>query len=232
LAARGGTGKMEVISVGEERMQTIRIAIVVAAGAAALSLGSCATISEDQCLAGAWGEVGLADGRSGYRPERLNSHAEACAKVGVVPDEAVYMAAREEGLRSYCTPANGFRVGRNGNAYEGVCPAFSEGAFVAAYQDGQLLGAAERAVSDAAGRVSSYGSRAQELDDKIEAKRRECRDETLAEEVRSLACDRVGELRAEREGTLREWRRAQDDLRWAERELQDVRWRLGSLHAF
>jgi hypothetical protein len=199
---------------------------------AALAVGSCATMSEDQCLAGAWGEVGLADGRAGYGEDRLASHAEACAKVGVVPDEAVYFAAREEGLRSYCVPANGFRVGRDGSSYAGVCPASVEGPFLSAYRDGQVLGAAERAVSDAASRVSSYASRAEELDEKIAAKRRECRDESLAEDVRQRACDRIDELRAERDDTISGWRQAQDDLRWAERELQDVRWRLGSLHAF
>lgn len=209
-------------------MRTVIIMFGVAA--AALSLGSCATMSEDQCLAGAWGEVGLSDGRAGYGPGRLQSHAEACAKVGVVPDEAIYFAAREQGLRSYCIPANGFQVGRNGSTYEGVCPASVEAPFLEAYRDGQVLGAAERAVSDAASRVSSYASRAEELDGKIEAKRRECRDENLTPAERERACDRVGELRDEREDTIGEWRRAQEDLRWAERELQDVRWRLGALY--
>ncbi|HEV2081936.1 MAG TPA: DUF2799 domain-containing protein [Brevundimonas sp.] len=211
-------------------MRTLAIGLGVAV--LALSLGSCATMSQDQCLAGAWGEVGLADGRAGHGEGRLQSHAEACAKVGVVPDEAVYFAAREGGLRSYCVPANGFQVGRQGSSYEGVCPASVEAPFLSAYRDGQVLGAAERAVSDAASRVSSSASRAAELDDKIAAKRRECRDENLAEAERQRACDRIDELRDEREGMIAEWRRAEDDLRWAERELQDVRWRLGSLHAF
>lgn len=210
----------------------MRFLIMAAGVGVALGLGSCATISEDQCLAGAWGEVGLADGRAGYGPERLQSHAEACAKVGVVPNEAIYFAARDEGLRSYCIPANGFRVGRENSTYQGVCPASVEGPFLSAYRDGQMLGEAERRVSDAASRVSSLGGRAEELDEKIEAKRRECGDQSLTEEVRQRACDRIGELRAERQGTIAEWRQAQDDVRWAERDLQDVRWRLGSLYAF
>lgn len=210
----------------------MRLIVIGGFAGLALGLGSCATMSEDQCLAGAWGEVGLADGRAGHTPDRLGAHAEACAKYGVVPDEAVYFAAREQGLRSYCIPANGFEVGRRGDSYQGVCPASVEADFLSAHADGRLLGAAERAVSDAASRVSSNAARAEELDEKIEAKRRECRDEDLPEAERQRACDRVGELRAERDGTIREWRQAQDDLRWAERELQDVRWRLGSLYAF
>lgn len=210
----------------------MRLIIIAGIAGLALGLGSCATMSEDQCLAGAWGEVGLADGRAGQPPERLGAHAEACAKFGVVPDEAIYFAAREEGLRSYCIPANGFEVGRRGDSYQGVCPASVEADFLSAHADGRLLGAAERAVSDAASRLSANGARAEELDEKIEAKRRECADEALAEDVRRRACERIGELRAERDATLREWRQAQDELRWAERELQDVRWRLGSLYAF
>lgn len=210
----------------------MRLLIAAAGLGLTLGLSSCATISEDQCLAGAWGEVGLKDGRAGYREDRLSSHAEACAKVGVVPDAAIYYAAREQGLRSYCLPANGFSVGRNGSSYEGVCPTSVEGPFLSAYRDGQVLGSAERAVSDAASRVSSLGSRAEDLDGKIEAKRRECRDENLPQAERERACERVGELRDEREGTLAGWRQARDELRWAERELDDVRWRLGSLHSF
>lgn len=210
----------------------MRILFTFAVAGLAMSLGSCATMSEDQCLAGAWGEVGLADGREGHAPDRLQSHAEACAKVGVVPDEATYYAAREEGLRSYCTPPNAFRVGRDGSSYEGVCPAGVEGAFLAAYQDGRVLGEAERRASEAASRVSSLGGRAAELDEKIEAKRSECGDQSLSEEVRQRACDRIGELRAERQGTISQWRQAQEDERWAVRELDDVRWRLAALYAF
>lgn len=210
----------------------MRLLIAAAVLGFTLALGSCATISEDQCLAGAWGEVGLKDGRAGHREDRLASHAETCAKFGVVPDEPVYFAARQEGLRTYCVPANGFSVGRSGSTYEGVCPATVEGAFLAAYRDGQLLGAAERAVSDAESRVSSYGGRAEELDGKIEAKRRECRDENLPEAERERACERIDELRDERQETLRAWRQARDELEWAERELRDVRWRLDTQDAW
>ncbi|RZJ86301.1 MAG: DUF2799 domain-containing protein, partial [Brevundimonas sp.] len=85
---------------------------LVAGGLTALSLlGSCATMSEDQCLAGAWGQVGYADGAAGYAMSRLNEHAEACAKYGIAPEEAIYRSARADGLRVYCTPESGFSAG-------------------------------------------------------------------------------------------------------------------------
>jgi len=84
---------------GLEMTMLIRTMVLGAmTGAAALALGSCATMSEDQCLAGAWGERGYKDGLEGLAQTRLNDHAEACAKYGVVPETDVYMSAREDGL--------------------------------------------------------------------------------------------------------------------------------------
>ena len=76
----------------------MRILLSVAAAAVAmLAVGSCATMSEGQCLAGAWGERGYADGAEGLPTSRLDDHAKACAEHGVTPDATVYFEARESG---------------------------------------------------------------------------------------------------------------------------------------
>ena len=76
-------------------------------------LAGCSTMSKDQCLAGAWGEKGYADGAAGYPMTRLDDHARACAKYQVAPNPAAYGSAREDGLRSYCTFERvGPKVGR------------------------------------------------------------------------------------------------------------------------
>ena len=199
--------------------------IAAAAVGAALALGSCATMSAEQCMAGDWSGQGYVDGQQGLTMSRLDDHAEACAKHGVTPDAAAYAAGRRQGLVSYCTPYKGFEVGRSGSVYAGVCPSDLETDFIYAYRDGQVVHAAEQALSDARGRVDSLGARLEELDDKITAKQAEARADGLTDEQRDQIRNRIQEIRRERAETERDWRRAQDEVDDAERDVRDVRWR-------
>ncbi|WP_439476130.1 DUF2799 domain-containing protein [Brevundimonas sp.] len=149
--------------------------IVSAAAGALLGLGSCATMSADQCLAGDWAGQGFSDGASGLSMSRLNDHAEACAKHGVTPDAASYAAGRDRGLVRYCRLAHGFRAGNTGSGYGGVCPAWLEADFMPAYRDGQSVHGVEQALTNAHSRVASLGAELEELDDKIPAKQAEAR---------------------------------------------------------
>ncbi|MDY6923862.1 MAG: DUF2799 domain-containing protein [Pseudomonadota bacterium] len=202
-----------------------RLMIAAAAGGAALALGSCATISAEQCMAGDWSGRGYADGQQGLTMSRLDDYAEACAEHGVSPDPAAYAAGRRQGLMHYCTPARGFEAGRSGSAYAGVCPSELEADFLPAWRDGQIVHEVQEALASARGRVDSLGDRLEELDEKIVAKQTEARDEDLTDEQRERARNRVQELRRERADTERDWRRAQDEVDDAERDVRDIRWR-------
>lgn len=189
-------------------------------------LGSCATMSAEECAAGDWSGKGFSDGAAGYAQSRLGEHANACTKHGITPDDDAYRAGWAQGVLRYCTPPNGFTQGRNGSAYNGVCPANLEDDFLPAYQDGQLVHASEQAVSSARSSVDSLGGRLEELDDKLASKQRELRGEGLTDEQRDQLRNRIQEIRREREDTERNWRRAQRDLDDAERNARDVRYRL------
>lgn len=204
-------------------MRTILLAITAAG--ALVALGSCATMSAEECLAGDWTGRGFSDGAAGVSMSRLGEHAEACTKHGVVPDDAAYRSGWSQGVIRYCVPERGFAEGRAGNNYAGVCPADLAADFVPAWEDGRVVYAAEQAVVSARSSIDSYGSRLEELDDKIEAKQREMRAEGLTDEQRDVIRNRIGELRREQEGTRRDWRRAQDALDDAERDARDVRYR-------
>lgn len=199
--------------------------IAAAAGGAVLALGSCATMSAEQCMAGDWSGQGYADGTSGLSMSRLGEHAEACAEHGVVPDRSAYEAGREQGLRRYCTPDNGFRVGRTGSGYGGVCPSYLEASFIPAYRDGQIVHEVEQTLVNARSSVSSLGARLQELDAKVRGKQRDLRAEGLTEPQREQIRDRIQELRRERADTERDWRRAQNAIDDAERDVRDIQWR-------
>ena len=207
-------------------MRTILSAAALAA--LAVALGSCATMSEEQCLAGDWVGQGFNDGAAGYAMSRLGEHAEACVKHGVVPDDAAYRAGWNDGVLRYCTIENGFRTGAQGGGYAGVCPAEVERDFLIAYEDGRVIHLAEQAVSEARSRIDGNAYRLEELDDKIEAKQRELRAEGLTDAERDAIRNRIREIRREREDTEREWRRAQRELDDAEARARDVRWRMES----
>jgi len=203
----------------------MRLLIIAAAGGAVLALGSCATMSAEQCMAGDWSGQGYADGQQGFTMSRLDDHAKACAEHGVTPDAGAYAAGRRQGLVHYCTPQKGFEVGRAGSGYAGVCPAELEADFNYGYRDGQVVHAVEQALSSARGRVDSLGARLADLDEKIAGKQAEARADGLTEAQQEQIRRRIAELRRERADAERDWRRAQDEVDDAERDVRDVRWR-------
>ena len=112
----------------------MRLACLTAA--ATLTLMSCASLSEEECLAGDWRQIGIADGQAGRAADFIDRHREACAPVGVTPDIAAWAAGRKIGLQAYCTPDNAYRIGRNGRVIRPVCPAESYPALEAANRRG------------------------------------------------------------------------------------------------
>jgi hypothetical protein len=96
-------------------------------------------MSQDECLTIDWRTVGYEDGVNGYPGDRIAQHRKACAKYGVSTDLPLYQQGREQGLREYCQPANGYRVGVQGSSYTGVCPASLEPGFAAAFNSGHQL---------------------------------------------------------------------------------------------
>lgn len=201
-------------------MKFVIAAAVVATGVVVLA--GCTTMTKDQCLAGAWGEKGYQDGLAGYRPSRLDDHVQACAKYGAPPNPSAYLSAREDGLRTYCTWESGFRQGRQGNSYGGVCSPAEERDFLPAYEDGRRIYVAEQAVSSAESALNSAVSRIESREDKLEAKQRELRQEGLTDEERERIRDRIREVRGELQDARRDARRAEEELRYARIEARAV----------
>ncbi|GAB4216483.1 MAG: DUF2799 domain-containing protein [Rhodoferax sp.] len=82
----------------------------------ALALGGCASMSESQCRVADWYRVGLDDGASGVEPGRVADYAEDCGKIGVRPDTRAYRQGWDQGIQSFCTPANGWQQGVQGRS--------------------------------------------------------------------------------------------------------------------
>lgn len=100
-------------------------------------IGACDPISEDQCRTGDWAGIGLADGTKGRPASILNEYTDICGALGVAPERAIYLAARQQGLQSYCTPQSAYDIGRRGGRINPVCNAAQSSAMAPAFNHGQ-----------------------------------------------------------------------------------------------
>lgn len=174
----------------------------VAAAAMLALLSGCATLNEDQCRTGDWQGIGWKDGQDGRPPERIEEHAKACSKYGILPDPKTYEDARRGGLKLFCTPPRGYRHGEAGRTYEGVCPPDSEPAFLAGYSDGLLVHAATQAASRAESDASSARGEARRYEREIADAERRAADEKLSQAERDAARASIRRLRSDRERAL------------------------------
>lgn len=126
-----------------------------AALACSLLIAGCASMSEDECRHADWYDQGMRDGQQGSALSRVESHREACSKVGVAPDFARYQEGHRVGIRSYCTPDNGLRQGREGRSYQRSCPAELEPAFLDRYRAGRRVYDAEQQVNQLTSEISN-----------------------------------------------------------------------------
>lgn len=194
--------------------------LVVAAG---LTVAACATLSQEQCLQGDWRAIGYIDGADGRAMSRIEDHAKACQKTGVAPDMSLYVQGRDQGLMRYCTEANGFRVGREGHSYKGVCPSPVEPEFLGGYADGERVHAAETRLANARSDLANADARADRRAREADGVENELRNPKLnAEQTRELR-DRLQRLRRERRDAIEDGRRAAFAIGDAEREVDDLR---------
>lgn len=155
-------------------------------------LGGCAVMSESECLTADWHAVGERDGRDGRVMAHLEKYYDACARFGVHPHDDAYREGRERGLTYYCTEDSGYREGRIGQGYRGVCPVILEPYFL----DGYNLGISVRQTLEFVHRVD-YGidstrEELRRLEERIEEL--ESDDEESSEKEDRSAADRLKDM--------------------------------------
>ncbi|MGO1246480.1 MAG: DUF2799 domain-containing protein [Oceanisphaera sp.] len=168
---------------------------------AVMVLSGCASMTEQECLTANWLEKGVSDGRSGYALTRLNNHHKACAKVGVMPNAQQYKEGRNQGLKHYCTPENGFLQGQQGQAYRQVCPAKLAPDFLRAFTDGKQLYNATKRIEEVADDIDKIERTLSKESDKAQRK-------YLRQKLRAMT---------------RELQRVRHDRRYLERGLERTR---------
>ena len=173
-----------------------RLAGVLLVGA--LLQSACATLSRDECRQADWRTIGFEDGLKGYPALRIGAHRKACARHGVTPDLQRYAEGRDAGLRQFCRPANGYRLGRAGVDYAGVCPAASEPAFLDAYYAGRELHSLEARIDQLDREVNTRAAELEQVNKDIAAIEEEL---VVAGSTPTVREALLAELRAlEREG--------------------------------
>ena len=101
------------------------------------TLAGCETLSEDQCRKADWYLIGQKDGNDGRNDRWIDAHRRACSKANVVPDERTWQRGWAEGVRSFCTPRQGWRSGLADNSYSGACRDNNESQFLRYYDAGK-----------------------------------------------------------------------------------------------
>ena len=135
-----------------------------------LLAGCSATLDRDECVHAEWRMIGYEDGSSGKRADYIGRHREACAEHHVTPDMAAYMRGRNEGLAHYCRPQNGYRLGRTGVSYSGICPDSLESEFVSAYRYGKDIYKVEYQINRALKEEKSKSSRLKKINEQMKNK--------------------------------------------------------------
>lgn len=191
--------------------------------AAMAGFTGCSSMSERECLSTDWRTVGYEDGVNGYAGDRIGRYRNACSEHGVTPDLNQYQAGREQGLREFCKPLNGFHVGARGAGYSGTCPSELDGQFVEAYQSGRHLYTLRSRVGATAGEINSMRAELEQIDRDLVTVAARILDTSLSHEQRAqLLVD--SKQMAERKGEIKaRMPQLEGELVVSQRELDDYR---------
>ncbi|MGF1716495.1 DUF2799 domain-containing protein [Photobacterium chitinilyticum] len=164
-------------------MRKLALSILVIA-----QMAGCSSMSVEECKTADWQAVGTIDGQNGVPASRVNDYSEDCKEAGVRVDQPAWYAGYDLGLSYYCVPDNGYRIGRSGRAYYGVC---DSPVFIEQYNQGQREYRVEKRIMKIDNELVSIDRELKRLEkhannNSDEAKRLRRRDAALRAERRSL----------------------------------------------
>ncbi|NNF17501.1 MAG: DUF2799 domain-containing protein [Gammaproteobacteria bacterium] len=95
----------------------------------AMMVTACASKPLDDCPSDDWNVIGYEDGKRGNGPYSARSLRKSCNDIATPFDEAAYTGGLQRGLQEYCTPDNGYALGRNGADLIKACTVEDEPVF-------------------------------------------------------------------------------------------------------
>lgn len=100
-------------------------------------LPACSTLGEKGCKTTDWSVQGQLDAEKGYaRVARFEDLRQECTRYHVEADLRAYTAGYETGVKYFCTPANGWAWGAQGEEYHQTCTPDLEPKFLETYRLG------------------------------------------------------------------------------------------------
>ncbi|WP_163832684.1 DUF2799 domain-containing protein [Spartinivicinus ruber] len=203
------------------------IKLIKAAGIPTLliSLTACSVMSREECLTADWYTVGYADGADGRPPSRIGDYRQDCAEYGVRPDLDNYRLGHRSGLDRYCTEANGFQEGVEGNRYKGVCPYPLEANFLAGYNRGKQIYQAKREWKNIQDDLRRASSELEEFDEKINKKERELVKDGLTSARRAEILQDLNNIRYNKQQLQHKIYQLESDERWSKQQYNSLRFR-------
>jgi len=177
------------------------------------ALGGCAAVTKEQCVAGDWTELGKAHASVGKPATHLDEVVKSCGQHGVTPDTTAYLSGWHRGVRNYCTPLNGFTLGKQYKTKSPICPPALASRFETAYQLGFVIWTAENRVDEARSEIRSLEKRLDRLDEDLVDL--DCKSKEKKQDRK--------DCRKKRKHLRDKVRDAEYDLRTARDDLEDAR---------
>jgi len=172
----------------------------LAALALLASLGGCASLSKNECLAADWEDIGIRDGANGRPEEYLIQHSTACAKVNVAPDRGAWLHGRERGLDRFCVPYRAYQLGEYGGGFDvAICRNYDQDRLVNAYEQGLEVNRLSHSLAAIDGEMSDIHARLE--------------DEDVEKKERIALAFRLGELAYQRNDVQRAYEDARSRAR-------------------
>ncbi len=104
-----------------------------------LSVTSCVTISEDECVAGSWQDIGFRDGENGKSRGKFADYTKTCLQYDIKPDRVSYFQGYDQGLKRYCVYDRGYEQGRSGNIEKAECRTVNNDEYFVGYDEGRII---------------------------------------------------------------------------------------------
>ena len=180
----------------------LRALLLLAFGA--ILTGCASGLSKDECQVVDWHAIGYEDAVRGWSQTRVGHHRKACARHGVALDLGAYRQGWEEGAERYCQPGNGYRQGRSGSRYPGICPAALEPAFLDAYNSGRELYQLEAAVQHTTRALHARHSRLADIEIELRDTGLDLIAPGISTEQRLVLLDELRKLERERAANQRD----------------------------
>lgn len=150
-------------------------------------IAGCASMNEAECRNADWRMIGLEDGMAGLSRAKIGDHRQACAKHNMTPDLDAYNNGHREGVISFCTEANGYKFGRSGGSYSGVCPEDLRDEFLLGFQQGKKLHKVEQELRELVSSIKRSETRIKAIQKELlEAEEQLISDESTEDARRSL----------------------------------------------